>query len=132
MSHPNPRSTVPFTGCWGAVIFAIVAGVSTPRPPSSKACAKTRQVVGGRKYSRMARHAAHPARRRVMHHAAQQVMVLVLFGRSDASVPRLRRSKPGLFHAERLKDMLRGIRIERLAREPLHQRAQYDEADVAI
>src|SRR5271157_3568556 len=36
MSHPNPRNVVPFTGCCGAVIFAIVAGVSTPRPPSGE------------------------------------------------------------------------------------------------
>ena len=39
MSHPNPRTAVPVAGCCGEVIFAIVAAVRMPCPPSSNACA---------------------------------------------------------------------------------------------
>ena len=42
------------------------------------------------------------------------------------------RSKTRLLHAERRKNMFRRILIERLAREPLHQRSQHYEVDIAI
>src|ERR1019366_2029839 len=44
----------------------------------------------------------------------------------------MRRSKTRLLHAERRKNMFRRILIERLAREPLHQRSQHNEVDIAI
>ena len=49
---------------------------------------KNRQIVGSRKYSRLPCHATHPARCGIVHHTAQQAMVLILFGRSNACFPR--------------------------------------------
>ena len=53
-------------------------------PAIEQSLRKNRQIVGGGKYSRMTRHAAHPAGRGIVHHSAQQMMVLILFGGSDA------------------------------------------------
>ena len=53
-------------------------------PAIQQSLRKKRQIIGGGKYSRMTRHAAHPASCRIMHYAAQQVMILILFGGRNA------------------------------------------------
>ena len=59
-------------------------------------------------------------------------MILIVFGGRNARLPRMWRNEPGPLHAERTKNMLRRILIERLARKPLHQRSQHHEVDIAI
>src|SRR5208337_2406159 len=101
-------------------------------PAVEQSLRKKRQIVGGGKYSRMTRHAAHPASRGIVHYSAQQVMILIFFGRSDSRLPRMRRKEPSLVHTERRKNMLRRIFIERIARKALCERSQHHEVDIAV
>ena len=53
---------------------------------------------------------------------------------SAGAMRSLRRRRPegGVAHAERLEDVLGGVGVERLARDPPHDLAQHDEIDIAI
>src|SRR5436305_14242430 len=46
-----------------------------------------RQIVGGRKQTRMASDSSHPARTRIMNYAAQHLVVLVVLGGSNLRNP---------------------------------------------
>src|ERR1700684_388236 len=80
----------------------------------------------------MTRHATHPASCGIMHNSAQQAMVLILFGGSDARLPRRRRKETSFLHPQRSENMSLRILIERLAGEPLDESFQHDEIDVAV
>ena len=95
--------------------------------------AEARQIVRRGKQSRVPRHAAHIARRFVVHHPSQRPAVrAIAFGRRDARDQRRRRLKHGLPHAQRQEDMFARIVGERLPAEPLDQLAQQDEIYVAV
>ncbi len=132
MSQPNPRTRRSSHGLLRRSHLGHGCRRQHAAPALEQGLRKKRQIAGGGKHSRIARHAAHPAGRGVVHHAAQQAMVLIVFSGSDARFPRMRRDEARLFHSERRKNVFRGIFVERFAGEPLDQRSQHHEADVAI
>ena len=74
---PKPAQHRRRGGCSGCVIFATAMLTKSPAAVQQR-LRKFRQIVRRRKQSRMPRHAAHAPRRRIMHHAAQHVFVLVI------------------------------------------------------
>src|SRR5208337_1668890 len=114
MSQPKPRSTGAEGGCSGCVIFSTDSGERIPPPPFSKAWANFARSSAVEK--RPACPATPPIRRAV----------------GSCTSPRSRRHKPGVRHLQRHKNMAGGIFLERLARKPLHQRAQHNKVDVTV
>ena len=89
----------------------------------------------------MAGDAAHPARRRIVHDAAEERRIgfvarprqrLAALGRRDARPERLGRQKHRLLHPERLEDVPRRVPIDPLAAHALDDVAQEEEVDVAV
>src|SRR5579883_713525 len=93
---------------------------------------EARQVVGGRKHSGIAGHAAHVACRGVVDHAAQWGTAIEGLGRGDARDQARGRIEHRVVHAERLEDVLPRVIGDELAAEPVDQLAQQVEIDVAI
>ncbi len=89
------------------------------------------QVMCGRKKSRMARYAAHPAGSRVVRLADQQPAVDELGG-SDPPVNRRCRAETGVIHFQGREDFALAPTVERPSRNPAHQLAQNLEIDIAI
>ena len=89
-----------------------------------------REIVGGGESAGMARNAAHAIGDRILDLAPAQFAAFDV-GRRDA-VPRCGRPEGGVAHAERLEDVLGGVGVQRLARDPPHDLAQHDEVDIAI
>src|SRR3989442_15333619 len=89
----------------------------------------------------MAGDAGHPARRRIVHDAAEERRIGFVAGPRerltalrwrDARPERLGRKKHRLFHPERLEDVPRRVPIDPLAAHALDDVAQEEEVDVAV
>ena len=76
---------------------------------------KFRQIVRGRKQSSLSGYSTHAPRRRIVHHSAQHVMVLVFFSRCGAQNPRMRRKISSLFQPQRNENVFLAVLLKRLA-----------------
>ena len=80
----------------------------------------------------MAGNAAHPARRGIVHNAAQHLPLLIVLRGCDARNPLLGRQKPRVIHAQRREDIPAGVVGQRDAGDFFHQKAESLEVDVAV
>src|SRR5207244_3843914 len=91
-----------------------------------------REIVGCRKDARVSSDSPHSARGRVVHDSVKHPPAFVVFSRSNLRQPLSRRTKTGVGHSQRSKDILRAIRIKWNSAHSLDQRTKYDEIDIAI
>jgi len=73
------------------LLAAAWAAPAHARPAAAAAIEESlrenRKIVGGGEYSRMPGDAAHAARGGIVDHSAEQAMVFIFFGGSDARLP---------------------------------------------
>ena len=80
----------------------------------------------------MSGHATHAARPGIMHHAAQHLALLVVFGGRDLRPPGCGRQKASVRHVQRAEDFPGAVFIQRGSGHVFDQRAQRDEIGVAV
>ncbi len=80
----------------------------------------------------MPSNAAHAKSSWIMHFAAQHVIVIVELRGGDLRTPGFRRKIARMLHLQRGENVLRGVVVQALARNLLHECPKHDEIDVAI